>query len=110
MSAFDPLQTLGSVVISGSMNLFRAYKSHLARRATGLSRVGWYIASAREGAPWLFVAVAWPFAASFVSERNRLIAMLLVFVPAAIGWLLTQTYMAAVHLRDLRGRAANRRD
>jgi hypothetical protein len=80
------------------------YQSHLSSRATGLSRLGWYAASAREGAPWLLGIAAATLLASFVPEPNRLLAMCVAFIPGFIGWAVSQIYMAMVHMRDLRSR------
>jgi hypothetical protein len=84
------------------MNLIRTYQSHLASRATGLSRLGWYVASAREGAPWVLGIFVATILASFAPEPNRLLAMSVAFVPGFIGWAASQIYMGVIHMRDLR--------
>jgi len=104
MAAFDPLQTLDAHVSVGPMSLIRAYKSHLASAATGLSRFGWYVASAKEGAPWVLGIAAATFFASLVPEPHRLLAISVAFVPGSIGWAVSQSYMAVVRIRDLRAR------
>lgn len=104
MAAFGPLRTLGGSVISAPMNVIRAYQSHLASRATGLSRLNWYIASAKEGAPWVLGTAAATILASFVPEPNRIFAMSVAFVAGFVGWAASQIYMMVVHMRDLRNR------
>ena len=102
---FRPIADVRLEAILSLMNIVRRYRTHLASRATGLSRLGWYVASAREGAPWALATFVPAFVASFVPEPNRLLAIGFAFVPGFIGWTVTQSFMGIVHHRDLRSRA-----
>ena len=86
------------------MNLIHRYQAHLASRATGLSRFGWYVASAKEGVPWVLGIVVAIIVASFVPEPIRLLVTSVAFVLGFIGWATSQIYMMVVHMRDLRSR------
>jgi hypothetical protein len=87
-----------------AMKLIRIYQSHLASRATGLSRLGWYAASAKEGAPWALGIAAATVLASLVPSPDRLLVICVAFIPGFIGWAASQIYMGMVHMRDLRSR------
>ena len=102
MSAFDPLRTLSDELLSNAMNILARYGIHLARRATGVSRLRWYAVSAVEGMLWVLVIAAPALLASLISEPNRFAAMIIAAIPGAIGFVGSQLYMLVVHLKDLR--------
>jgi hypothetical protein len=86
------------------MSILGRYRIHLAQRATGVSRLGWYWVSAREGAPWGLATAALTVLASFTPEPNRFLAMVVAFIPGFVGFVASQFYMLIVHLNDLRDR------
>jgi hypothetical protein len=87
------------------MGMVARYRRHLVRRATGVSRLGWYVVSAVEGTPWVLVIVALTLIASSTPEPNRFLAMGIAFIPGFVGFVASQFYMLVVHLKDLRSRA-----
>ncbi|WP_332805682.1 hypothetical protein [Sphingomonas sp. RT2P30] len=85
------------------MSLLGRYLAYLKRRATGLSRLQWYVASSKEALPWVLVALALAVPASLLSGPYRVTALWIVAVPVLLGFAATQIVMLVVHLNDLRG-------
>jgi hypothetical protein len=85
--------------------LLSRYHAHLVRRATGLSRYGWYPASAWQSSPWVAaLALSVLIANQMAPPPGRLLTLALSGVPALIGWAYVQIVMAGTHLSDFRNR------
>jgi hypothetical protein len=86
------------------MNPFTRYRLHLVEQASGLTRRGWYIASAKQGSLWLLAMICLAAFASSLPEPQRTASFWILGVPALIGFMVTHFVMLIVHTRDLRRR------